>query len=88
MNQTRNQPKCWCHESEKCEKNWAVQFLDDRVANLTGIPNVGDYSEKQWLEYGKGGHNYQHNDWNHLDRKAWGPRFLTVFIYLNDVRFA
>ena len=37
---------CWCLH-DYCQEHWAMQFLHERISNITGIPNIERFSEQK-----------------------------------------
>jgi prolyl 4-hydroxylase len=79
----RTSTNAWC--LGRCARDSRVQVVTDRIVNLTGIPQE-NFEYLQLLRYEPGQHYHRHHDFAdyHLDRQ-YGPRVLTVFLYLNTV---
>ena len=82
----------WCQESS-CLDHPVVRFTEERVSNITGFP-IDHFEYGQMLYYFACHHPdddncsfyKQHGDFIKADlSKNQGPRYLTAFLYLNDV---
>lgn len=79
----RTSTNAWC--TGKCAHEKVVKDVTNRMVNLTGIPQE-NYEYLQILRYEPGQHYNRHHDFAdyHLERQ-YGPRVLTIFLYLNTV---
>ena len=60
-----------------------MQLIETRASELLGIPI--EHAERiQVVRYAPGEHYRTHHDQNALRDEPWGPRALTMFIYLSD----
>jgi len=68
-----------------CETDPVTQQVTARIENVTGVPQI-NYEYLQLLRYESGQFYDTHHDFAgyHLERQ-FGPRIITVFLYLNDV---
>lgn len=83
FNEGRTSKNAWC--MGKCMTDPVSQSVSSRMVKLTGIPDP-NHEFFQILKYTVGQHYGRHHDFAdyHLDRQ-YGPRVLTVFLYLNTV---
>jgi prolyl 4-hydroxylase len=83
FNDGRTSQNAWC--MGKCAKDATAQDISKRMVQLTGIPDP-NHEFLQLLKYDVGQHYGRHHDYAdyHLKRQ-YGPRVLTVFLYLNTV---
>lgn len=80
----RTSVNSWC--TGECADDLVAKEVIGRISRTTGIPT--DYSEPlQMLQYMPGQRYKEHHDVDHdsFDLPN-GPRILTFFLYLNDVR--
>eukprot|EP00980_Cylindrotheca_fusiformis_P004925 scaffold1050_cov51-Cylindrotheca_fusiformis.AAC.4 len=83
-NNYRTSDNSWC-DDEQCAMDPMIRTIIQRMSDTTGIPS--QYSEPlQLLRYTKGQYYKVHHDAAIEDSdELYGPRFLTFFLYLNDV---
>lgn len=83
VNDGRTSSNTFC--MEECETDPATKNVTARMESLTGI-NSNHFEFLQLLRYEPGQFYNTHHDYAnyHLERQ-FGPRILTVFLYLNDV---
>jgi len=81
---TRTSYNTWC--TDDCETDPYVQNVIHRMVSVTGIDTI-NYESMQLLKYTKGQYYRIHHDFidAHVERQP-GPRILTFFLYLNDVK--
>ena len=80
---TRTSRNAWCEGD--CYKDELVQNVLQRIAELTGIPDINS-EYLQLLQYETGQFYRRHHDYIEADEnRPQGPRILTAFLYLNDV---
>lgn len=79
----RTSGTAWC--DFRCNDDDQVMDVRARIANVTGI-SVRHSEDLQLLRYEEGQYYQAHHDMitNHL-KMLYGPRVLTVFLYLSDV---
>lgn len=84
VNEGRTSTNAWC-EGE-CYNDTLAQQVMRRIDEITNIPH-NNSEHLQLLRYKVGQHYRTHHDYiaSDVQRQA-GPRLLTVFLYLNDVR--
>mmetsp|Transcript_30695 Transcript_30695/g.50701 ORF Transcript_30695/g.50701 Transcript_30695/m.50701 type:complete len:480 (+) Transcript_30695:37-1476(+) len=83
INDGRTSTNAWCMTD--CANDPIAQNVSHRMVQLTGIPDP-NHEFLQLLKYNVGQHYGRHHDFAdyHLKRQ-YGPRVLTVFLYLNTV---
>jgi len=68
-----------------CEKDPVTQRVTRRIGHLTGVPPI-NYEYLQLLRYTPGQFYNTHHDYAHYhNERPFGPRIITIFLYLNDV---
>lgn len=83
--QHRTSSTTWCTDPS-CVSNSTVEGVDQRIQELTRIPE-SNFEHFQLLRYEGGQFYNQHHDYIPTDiDQLYGPRLLTVFMYLNDVK--
>merc|ERR1711988_1645714 len=83
----RTNRNAWCDERNGCKQDPHVLALIQRMSDVVGAPG-NHFEDIQVLDYGKGQRYETHHDHEGADTfEAFsGPRVLTFFLYLNDVR--
>lgn len=79
----RTSTNAWC--SNECLEDEMVQMVNQRISNMTGIPEENS-EDLQLLRYEVGQKYNTHHDYieYETDRQG-GVRLITVYLYLNDV---
>jgi len=81
----RTSENAWCAHRNKCRNDTLVQLVHDRIAKVTGIPEVNS-EDFQLLKYEPGQFYRTHHDYiEHQKDRRSGPRILTFFLYLSDL---
>lgn len=80
----RTSTNAWCRDL--CYQNATAQAVMHRLSDLTGVPEENS-EYLQMLRYEPGQYYHSHHDYigHHIIRQQ-GPRILTFYLYLNDVK--
>ncbi|KAL3770125.1 hypothetical protein ACHAW5_009666 [Stephanodiscus triporus] len=71
--------------TEGCNDDPIVKRVIERMTSLSGIP-FNNFESLQLVRYKTGQFYEQHHDNSAMDfTSSFGPRILTIFLYLNDV---
>lgn len=80
---SRTSTNAWCNV--ECNNDILVQSIKERIVNITNI-TTSNHETLQLLKYDIGQYYKSHHDYiPHHSQRQYGPRILTVFLYLNDV---
>lgn len=83
INNGRTSTNTFCFN--ECESDPATQAVTNRIEQLTGVPSK-NYEFLQLLRYEPGQFYQTHHDYaQYHNERPFGPRIITVFLYLNDV---
>ena len=83
VDESRTSSNTWCQGW--CDSDPIVRGVIDRMTKLTGIP-YDNYEPLQLVHYKEGQKYNKHHDLTVVhDKMPFGPRILTIFLYLNDV---
>ena len=83
LDNSRTSENAWCQDS--CARVEAIRHVSHRIGNVTGAGEA--HSEfLQLLRYEPGQYYREHHDFipSHMEF-PFGPRLLTMFVYLSDV---
>ncbi|GMH59472.1 hypothetical protein TL16_g02834 [Triparma laevis f. inornata] len=80
----RTSSNAWCNKT--CEEDPVINRIHEKIAEVTGVP-FNNSEHLQILQYFPGQEYKKHHDFiqGDSDKKACGPRVLTLLLYLNDV---
>merc|ERR1712151_190048 len=80
---SRTSTNAWCNT--ECNNDILVQEVKEKIVNVTNI-TISNHETLQLLKYDIGQYYKTHHDYiPHHSQRQYGPRILTVFLYLNDV---
>ena len=84
LSPVRTSKQCWCADNE-CAANSLVKGVEERVRNVTGIPDLLHFEPFQVLKYEPGQFYKVHHDQNSGWFTPQGVRVYTFFMYLSTV---